>query len=443
MVIRNLRAAAGSLRCSCGARRNAGAVAARGRSRYKCFSSSSGANSQVTDVTLEDDCSWKAIGDCIAGLGGKCLVVHGGSNRAQASAQRILFEIRKARVDCTTYTVKDLYPTAPGIDEGLSMAKRIGAMSVVGLGRGGVVDTAKAIAALVGTKGKCQHFLESPSDGVLGSSGTSQSKAAYSAAAIPCVAVPSGIGVSAATSPSVHVLHPEDGLLVPMKRHHSLLPRVALVDPLLTATLRETTALSMAVAALAACVDALLVAARAADQDAELSRRQALALEGIRAIARGLPAAAAAATALSDSAQRLALVRASIAAGAAVGATAAPPMQTIAMAAGSLLPLTPYSELVASLFPHFLSELTEAEDEAADTVLKQVAAVLGSETVAGWVRERTGQFQPLLLGDMDATLPVAETAGGAELLFDHLQGDGDEAPWSDAAFAARIYDAAL
>lgn len=41
-----------------------------------------------------------------------------------------------------------MYPTADGIDEARDMAKRIGAMSIVGIGGGGAIDTAKAAARL-------------------------------------------------------------------------------------------------------------------------------------------------------------------------------------------------------------------------------------------------------------------------------------------------------
>lgn len=51
-------------------------------------------------------------------------------------------------INCVTFTARGVYPTADGIDEAREMAKRIGAASIVGIGGGGTVDTAKATARL-------------------------------------------------------------------------------------------------------------------------------------------------------------------------------------------------------------------------------------------------------------------------------------------------------
>lgn len=51
-------------------------------------------------------------------------------------------------VNCAVFTARGSYPTGDGIDEAREMAKRIGAGSIVGIGSGGVVDTAKGTARL-------------------------------------------------------------------------------------------------------------------------------------------------------------------------------------------------------------------------------------------------------------------------------------------------------
>lgn len=51
-------------------------------------------------------------------------------------------------MNCVVFTARGSYPTSDGIDEAREMAKRIGASSVVGIGSGGVVDTAKGTARL-------------------------------------------------------------------------------------------------------------------------------------------------------------------------------------------------------------------------------------------------------------------------------------------------------
>lgn len=51
-------------------------------------------------------------------------------------------------INCAVFTAQGAYPTVDGIDEARGMAKRIGAGSIVGIGGGGTVDTAKGVARL-------------------------------------------------------------------------------------------------------------------------------------------------------------------------------------------------------------------------------------------------------------------------------------------------------
>lgn len=51
-------------------------------------------------------------------------------------------------INCAVFTGRGVYPTADAIDEAREMAKRIGAASIVGIGGGGAIDTAKAAARL-------------------------------------------------------------------------------------------------------------------------------------------------------------------------------------------------------------------------------------------------------------------------------------------------------
>lgn len=51
-------------------------------------------------------------------------------------------------INCAVFTDRGVYPTADAIDEAREMAKRVGAASIVGIGGGGAIDTAKATARL-------------------------------------------------------------------------------------------------------------------------------------------------------------------------------------------------------------------------------------------------------------------------------------------------------
>lgn len=55
-------------------------------------------------------------------------------------------------INCAVFTAQGAYPTVDGINEARGMAKRIGAGSIVGIGGGGTVDTAKGVARLYSSR---------------------------------------------------------------------------------------------------------------------------------------------------------------------------------------------------------------------------------------------------------------------------------------------------
>ncbi|CAM9347313.1 unnamed protein product, partial [Hapterophycus canaliculatus] len=175
------------------------------------FSSSS---SSCPELVVEADCSWSKIGTQVASHGRTCLAVVDDS--ASGQAERCLFELRKVGINCAIFTGRGVYPTVDGIDEAREMAKRIGAASIVGIGGGGTVDTAKATARLHASSGGCKHFLESPGGVLLGEGGTNSEPRRPVGDALPLVTVPTSAGSGAAANRRCLVWHPEDEVLVPL-----------------------------------------------------------------------------------------------------------------------------------------------------------------------------------------------------------------------------------
>lgn len=58
------------------------------------------------------------------------------------------------------FTARGAYPTAESIDEARILAKRIGAGSIVGIGGGGAIDTAKGVSRLYTSR--CEESGISP-----------------------------------------------------------------------------------------------------------------------------------------------------------------------------------------------------------------------------------------------------------------------------------------
>ncbi|NLI17948.1 MAG: iron-containing alcohol dehydrogenase [Actinomycetales bacterium] len=113
-------------------------------------------------------------------------------------------------------------PTLQDVRDAVAAARDHGADVVVGIGGGSVIDAAKAVAALAATGADPLDHIE-----VIGRGQR------LPAASLPCVAVPTTAGTGAEMTANAVLASPEHGVKASL-RDTAMLPRVALVDPLLT-----------------------------------------------------------------------------------------------------------------------------------------------------------------------------------------------------------------
>jgi alcohol dehydrogenase class IV len=157
-------------------------------------------------------------------------------------------------------------PTADLARDAVAAAREHGADVVAAVGGGSVIDTAKAVAMLLGNGGDPLDYLE-----VVGS-GRPITKPA-----VPCVAVPTTAGTGAEVTANAV-------LAVPAHQVKASLPRVALVDPLLTVSCPPAVTASSGLDALTQCLEPF-VSVRANPLTDGLAR------EGLRRAGTGLRAA--------------------------------------------------------------------------------------------------------------------------------------------------------
>lgn len=159
-------------------------------------------------------------------------------------------------------------PTVPTIEAGAAHARAHAVDSIVAMGGGSAMDTAKAIGLLL--KNDATHIAPFFHGG--GATPTGM---------LPMIAIPTTAGTGAEVTFVAIVTEPhtQRKLLV---RHPSLAPHVALVDPLLCATM--PTALTMTTG-----VDALAHALEAMTSTMAAPLSDALALHAIPLIAQSLP----------------------------------------------------------------------------------------------------------------------------------------------------------
>jgi alcohol dehydrogenase class IV len=163
-------------------------------------------------------------------------------------------------------------PTVELARAGVAAAREHGADAVAAIGGGSVIDTGKAVAMLLANGGDPLDYLE-----VAGSGQPITRPAA------PCVAVPTTAGTGAEVTANAVLAVPSHRLKASL-RSPLMIPRVALVDPLLTVSCPPPVTAASGLDALTQCLEPF-VSVRASPLTDGLAR------EGLRRAGAGLRAA--------------------------------------------------------------------------------------------------------------------------------------------------------
>jgi alcohol dehydrogenase class IV len=178
------------------------------------------------------------VAKLVATLGSRALVVEGRSARAESLVQ----QLRDQHIATTTLSVA-AEPTIALVEQGTAHARRERCDVVVALGGGSVIDTGKAIAALLTNDGPVHDYLE-----VIGNGRPLTNRAA------PFIAIPTTAGPGAEVTRNA-VLMAEEARVKVSLRSALMLPTVALVDPVLTYTLPPAVTASTGLDALTQCIE--------------------------------------------------------------------------------------------------------------------------------------------------------------------------------------------
>jgi alcohol dehydrogenase class IV len=201
----------------------------------------------------------------LAGLGSRVLVCTG------ANPQRHAGLLAGLGVPAAVFAVA-AEPTVDLAREAVTAAREHGADVVAAVGGGSVIDTAKAVAMLLGNGGDPLDYLE------VAGSGRPIGKPA-----VPCVAVPTTAGTGAEVTANAVLAVPAYQVKASL-RSPLMIPRVALVDPLLTVSCPPSVTASSGLDALTQCLEPF-VSVRANPLTDGLAR------EGLRRAGTGLRAA--------------------------------------------------------------------------------------------------------------------------------------------------------
>ena len=163
----------------------------------------------------------REVGPIAAEMGNRAFVVTG---RTAARARPLLDLLAAEGIESVTFSVTG-EPTTEMARLGTQRAREAGCHLVIGFGGGSVLDTAKAVSALLSNGGVPMDYLEVVGRGQ-----------PLTRPAVPCIAIPTTAGTGTEVTRNAVLASPEHRVKVSL-RGAFLLPRVALVDPELTYSL--------------------------------------------------------------------------------------------------------------------------------------------------------------------------------------------------------------
>jgi alcohol dehydrogenase class IV len=167
-------------------------------------------------------------------------------------------------------------PDVRTVDDGVLRCRDAGADVVLAVGGGSVLDSAKAIAGMTPQGGPVRDFLEQVGDRKL------------TTPPLPWVAVPTTAGSGSEATKNAVIRVPDLGVKRSL-RHELLLPRIAIVDPELSATSPRAVAASAGLDALTHLIEGFISVGANAMTDALARPGISLAARGLRGLAQDTP----------------------------------------------------------------------------------------------------------------------------------------------------------
>lgn len=179
------------------------------------------------------------IGPLAAELGKRALLIGGSTPTRLTPLQELL---QAQGITTTTFSVPG-EPTVDLVLEGVQQARADACDLVIGMGGGSVIDTGKAIAALLTNPGEPLDYLEVVGRGQ-----------ALPRSSAPYIAIPTTAGTGAEVTRNAVLGAPEHHVKVSM-RSPAMLPTLALIDPELTYGLPPDVTASTGLDALTQCME--------------------------------------------------------------------------------------------------------------------------------------------------------------------------------------------
>ena len=160
----------------------------------------------------------QALNDVISSHGKRALIVKG---KEKPDPDHFFSLLQKMDVSPSIFTV-DREPDQQMITKGISIGRKNRCDFVIGFGGGAVIDTGKAISAMLNNEGDLMDYLEIVGKGL-----------PLSSPSLPYIAIPTTAGTGSEVTKNAVISIPDRRVKVSLRNAY-LLPRIAIVDPELT-----------------------------------------------------------------------------------------------------------------------------------------------------------------------------------------------------------------
>lgn len=268
------------------------------------------------------------VGPIVAGWGKRALLVVGLDQERVSPLLSLLAEVEVAAVQIAI----DREPDVDLVRKGIQIAQSEGCELVIGFGGGSAIDAGKAIAALLNNPGEPLDYLE-----VIGRGQSLQNPS------LPYIAIPTTAGTGAEVTRNAVLASPEHQVKVSL-RSPFMLPRLALIDPILTHSLPPGPTASTGLDALTQLLEPFV-----SHQANPLT--DALCREGLRRVGQALPRAYRNG---SDAAAREDMALASLFGGLALANAKLGAVHGFAGPLGGMFP-APHGVICARLLPYVMA----------------------------------------------------------------------------------------
>ncbi len=168
--------------------------------------------------------SVKKLPALCAGIGRRFIVVAGGSVRKSGVLDALAQGLKKQGLECIAFERASGEPTVAAVDEAVRAGLDAGADAIIGIGGGSAMDIAKAAAGVITNGGSIRDYLEGVGTG-----------AKIIKDPLPLIAVPTTSGTGTEATKNAVIMSREEGFKKSI-RDDRLLPKLALLDPELTAS---------------------------------------------------------------------------------------------------------------------------------------------------------------------------------------------------------------